>query len=102
MTPKIDKIFRKVLSGELCANFGGPAGGSRTLTGAELQNLIAPLWRPSRKAWFAGGARLFFFGPSKFRIRTRPSGGQARRLGSLEGRVFFFWSLKVTRKAFSA
>ncbi len=60
MTPKIDKIFRKVLSGELCANFGGPAGGSRTLTGAELQNLIAPLWRPSRKAWFAGGARLFF------------------------------------------
>ena len=35
MTPKIDKIFRKVLSGELCANFGGPAGGARTLTGAE-------------------------------------------------------------------
>ena len=28
-------ILLKVLSGELCANFGGPAGGARTLTGAE-------------------------------------------------------------------
>ena len=31
MTPKIDKIFRKVLSGELCANFGGETNHNKNV-----------------------------------------------------------------------
>ena len=31
----MDQIFEKVLTGEVKVNFFGPAGGSRTLAGAE-------------------------------------------------------------------
>ena len=35
----LDKIFEKVTSGELYVDFGGPAGGSVTLTGDEHQEV---------------------------------------------------------------
>ena len=57
MTPKIDKIFRKVLSGELCANFGGPAGGSRTLAD-EFHDAVRALDSQARHVREQGSASV--------------------------------------------